>query len=116
MICGVTTYVADAGQYKTCTVKDVHPNHDMPGPDNIVHTPHECGEYVWHVTYEMIGPEKEYFPNTCWNCDEPFPEFQHDNVIPFRAGDSDVLCGCFYDCPKCKIRFATIEFRKEYTT
>ena len=116
MICGVTVYVADAGQYKTCTVRDVHPNHDMPGPDNIVHTPHESGEYVWFTTYEFIGPEKLYLENTCWNCDTPFPEFQHDNVIPFHATGEELEAGCVYRCTGCHHHFATIEYRKEYTT
>lgn len=116
MICGTTVYVADAGQYRTCTVPDVHPNHDMPGVDNEVHSPHVSGDYIWFTTYDVIGPVEYYADNACWACGEPFPEYQKENIIPFKASPEDLECGEVYRCTKCQKEWSTIECRKEYTT
>lgn len=62
-ICGRVVYLRETGQYHMCTVKDVHPNHDMPGPDGTVQTPHRSGPRQWSTRYPQIGPEIEYAPD-----------------------------------------------------
>ena len=120
MICGDRQYIADIHQHRICTVRLQGPNsstnHDMPGPDNQVRMPHQSGEWLWVTRYDMIGPEELYVENTCWDCNEPFPEFQHDNVIPFDPSAVEFAAGEVYKCKKCLREYATIEHRREYTT
>lgn len=120
MICGDKQFIEETGQIRFCTVNIDGPNgstnHDMRGPDNQVDKPHCSGEWFWFTRYPEIGPEKLYVENTCWDCDEPFPDWQYNNIIPFEPSAKEIEMGESYDCTKCRRRYATIEYRKEYTT
>jgi hypothetical protein len=115
MICGDKQFIEETGQTRFCTVNIDGPNgstnHDMPGSDNQVDTPHRSGEWFWFTRYDLIGPIKPYVENTCWECDEPFPEFQRGNIIPFKATTKAWEMNLAYRCKKCWELFQCIESR-----